>query len=123
LIAAVAFVLLARQATPVTAASPCPPADASLAGMYTLHGVMEVGSQIELRADGRFAYMLAYGNIDEFARGCWSRKARSVALIATEAKASPNDPMMFRRLELTLTPEGELLRRFDGAVAGRYARH
>jgi ankyrin repeat protein len=42
-----------------------------LAGHYYLKGVREVGSEIILRPDGHFEYMLAYGSVDELARGDW----------------------------------------------------
>ena len=32
----------------------CAPADPSLAGHYWMHGVMEVGSELLLKGDGRF---------------------------------------------------------------------
>jgi hypothetical protein len=50
-------------------AAACKPADPSLAGHYYLRGVMEVGSELLLHADGRFEYMLAYGALDELASG------------------------------------------------------
>jgi hypothetical protein len=33
---------------------------------------MEVGAQIELKADGTFQYMLDYGNVSEAAEGHWT---------------------------------------------------
>jgi hypothetical protein len=42
-----------------------------LAGHYYLKDVNEVGSEILLRPDGRFEYMLAYGAYDELSRGTW----------------------------------------------------
>jgi hypothetical protein len=35
-----------------------------LAGHYILQGVMEVGSELPLKSDGNFEYMLAYGAAD-----------------------------------------------------------
>jgi hypothetical protein len=58
-------VLLAALSMSGARAAGCAPADASLAGHYWLRGVKEVGSELELRADGRFTYMLAYGALDE----------------------------------------------------------
>jgi hypothetical protein len=76
-------VLLAALSMSGARAAGCAPADASLAGHYWLRGVKEVGSELELRADGRFTYMLAYGALDELASGCagrekgaWSRSMR-----------------------------------------------
>ena len=104
-------------------AANCAPADASLAGHYYLHGVMEVGSELELRRDGRFAYMLAYGALDELASGCWSRKGGVVTLKAAKFETSMDDPMKFEQLELTVAPGGKLMRRFGPERAGAYSRN
>jgi hypothetical protein len=114
--------ILALRASGAGAAS-CSPADASLAGHYYLHGVMEVGSEFELRADGRFDYMLAYGALDELASGCWSRKGGVVTLKAAKFETSMEDPGKFERLELTVAPGGKLKRRFDPEHAGAYSRN
>ena len=55
-------------------AAECQRADASLAGHYYMRGVMEVGSELQLKANGEFEYILAYGALDEYATGCWSRE-------------------------------------------------
>ena len=78
------------------------------------------GSELELRRDGRFACMLAYGALDELASGCWSRKGGVVTLKADKFETSMDDPMKFERLELTVTPGGKLKRRFDPETAGAY---
>jgi hypothetical protein len=44
------FAALALAMSPVVAFADCAPADASLAGHYYLHGVMEVGSELLLKA-------------------------------------------------------------------------
>ncbi len=55
--------------------SPMNPQDQALAkklaGHYYLKGVREVGSELLLRPDGSFDYMLAYGAVDELAKGQW----------------------------------------------------
>jgi hypothetical protein len=43
----------------------------ALAGTYCLSGVMEVGSCIRLRPDGKFQYFLVYGAYDEASEGTW----------------------------------------------------
>jgi hypothetical protein len=120
-VAALALALL-----PVAAACArdlhCAPADPSLAGHYALSGVMEVGSELSLKGDGRFKYMLAYGALDELASGCWTRNGDVVTLDAQKFLASANDPMKFDRLELTVAPGGKLMRRFDAEHAGAYSR-
>jgi hypothetical protein len=104
---------------PVGASAACAPADPSLAG----HGVMEVGSELLLKADGRFEYMLAYGALDELASGCWTRKGGVVALNAQKFEASMEDPRRFARLELTIASGGKLIRHFDPKHVGGYTRN
>jgi hypothetical protein len=104
-------------------AAGCAPADRSVAGHYWLRGVMEVGSELLLKADGRFEYMLAYGALDEFASGCWTRNGGVVTLHANKFETSMEDPLKFERLELTLARGGKLIRRFDAEHAGAYSRH
>jgi hypothetical protein len=107
---------------PVGASAACAPADPSLAGHYALSGVMEVGSELSLKADGRFKYMLAYGALDELASGCWTRNGHLVTLNAQKFLTNADDPMKFDRLELTVAPGGKLMRRFDAEHAGAYSR-
>jgi hypothetical protein len=56
-------------------------------GHYRLH-VHEVGSELVLRADGRFAYGLAYGAVDEEATGRWRRVGNRI-LLTTLPKPVP----------------------------------
>src|SRR6478736_6250037 len=107
---------------PVKASAACAPADASLAGHYYLHGVMEVGSELLLKPDGRFEYMLAYGALDELASGCWTRNGGVVTLNARKFEVSMEDPRKFTRLELTIGPGGKLIRHFDSEHTGAYSR-
>ena len=107
---------------PVEASAACAPADASLAGHYYLHGVMEVGSELLLKPDGRFEYMLAYGALDELASGCWTRNGGVVTLNAHKFEASMEDPRKFSRLDLTIASGGKLIRRFDAEHTGAYSR-
>ena len=117
IVAAVVAALL-----PVGASAACAPADPSLAGHYALSGVMEVGSELSLKADGRFQYMLAYGALDELASGCWMRNGHVVTLNAQKFQTNADDPMKFDRLELTVAPGGKLMRRFDAEHAGTCSR-
>jgi hypothetical protein len=73
-------------------AAGCKPADPGLAGHYYLRGVMEVGSELLLRRDGSFEYMLAYGALDEFASGCWTRNGATVTLRAQKFEDNMEDP-------------------------------
>lgn len=116
-----AFALTAVWASSVSAAS-CTRSDASLTGHYYLRGVMEVGSELLLQANGRFDYMLAYGALDEFATGCWSRNGQVLTLVASRFQANAEDPMKFERLELEVMSAGKLVRRFDAVHVGAYSR-
>ena len=69
MIAWLAAVLLALA--PATAPAPAVAPANPLAGSYRTHQ-MEVGAQIELKADGSFRYMLDYGNVSEAAEGHWT---------------------------------------------------
>jgi len=60
-----------------------------VAGHYVLHGVMEVGSELLLRSDGSFEYMLVYGAADYWAKGTWRQKDDSVVLNSTGRKEAP----------------------------------
>ncbi len=85
-----------------------------------MHGVMEVGSELRLQANGHLDYMLAYGALDELASGCWSRAGRICD--ACRHEASSDDPMKFERLVLEVIPSGKLIRRFDVHQIGTYSR-
>ena len=60
-----------------------------LAGHYILQGVMEVGSELLLKSDGTFEYMLAYGAADYWAKGTWRQKGDSVVLNSAGRKEAP----------------------------------
>jgi hypothetical protein len=94
----------------------------AVAGHYYMRGVMEVRSELQLKANGEFEYMLAYCTLDEYATGCWSREGQLVTLVATKFEANAEDPMKFEQLELEIKPGGKLVRRFDGVHAGIYSR-
>jgi hypothetical protein len=119
--AIVAAFMVALQ--PAAASAACSLADPSLAGHYYLQGVMEVGSELLLKADGRFEYMLAYGALDELASGCWTRNGGVVTLHADKFEVSMEDPRKFTRLQLTVAPGGKLIRRFDSEHVGAYTRN
>lgn len=92
-----------------------------MAGLYTLTGVREVGSQIQLQANGRFQYMLAYGAVDELAEGCWRRVAGAVFLDATRMRVSKGGNK-FSRLRLVINAQGGLVRQFSPRQSGTYQR-
>jgi hypothetical protein len=60
-----------------------------LAGHYILQGVMEVGSELLLKSDGSFEYMLAYGAADYCAKGTWRHENNGVVLNSAGRKEAP----------------------------------
>ncbi len=61
----------------------------NVAGHYVLRGVREVGSELLLKPDGSFEYMLAYGAADYEAKGTWKRDHDFVVLNTTGKEAPP----------------------------------
>lgn len=93
----------------------------SLAGLYELQDVMEVGSLIWLSKDGRFEYMLAYGAVDELAEGCWNTNGGNVVLSPTKMQVSYGGNK-FQKLVLKVKRTGRLIRNFGGGQEGTYLR-
>jgi hypothetical protein len=60
-----------------------------VAGHYVLEGAREVGSELLLKPDGTFEYMLAYGAADYTASGTWKREGGSVVLNSGMKKDPP----------------------------------
>lgn len=65
------------------------PAAPSPVGHYRLQGVQDAASELVLRADGRFAYALAYGALDEEATGRWRRVGNRVFLTTVPKPVPP----------------------------------
>ncbi|AQR69571.1 hypothetical protein BZG29_15450 [Janthinobacterium sp. LM6] len=70
-------------------ASAAEPAPAALPGHYYLQGVMEAGSELLLKKDGTFEWMLSYGNTDEQASGEWRVSGDLVTLEAGNGGKEP----------------------------------
>ena len=73
-------------AAPSSAAEP---AGSALPGHYYLQGVMETGSELLLKKDGTFEWMLSYGNTDEQASGEWRVAGDTVTLVAGNGGKEP----------------------------------
>jgi hypothetical protein len=58
-------------------------------GRYRLAGEPDVASQLILKEDGRFAYMLAAGALDEHAEGRWTRDGNVVKLTTQPTPKGP----------------------------------
>ncbi len=61
----------------------------SVAGHYVLENTREVGSELLLKPDGQFEYMLAYGAADYAATGKWRIANNTVILDATVSEGPP----------------------------------
>lgn len=64
---------------------------AKLPGAYYLSGVREVGSELRLRADGRYSLATSYGAVDQFVTGRWHVEGKEVVFQSEDAL--PNAPM------------------------------
>lgn len=70
------------RCAPATPAASSGKPDAALAGHYYLSGVMETGSELRLKPDGRFDWYISYGAVDQVAQGRWGRDGQTVTLVA-----------------------------------------
>ncbi len=75
----------AQTATPVDG---CAPGNPVYVGHYYLNGVREVGSEILLKRDGSFEFMLAYGANDQYGRGCWTLTGSTLSLVPAGRSAA-----------------------------------
>jgi len=114
---------LAQTATDSAAPSVIGRPDAALAGHYYLSGVMETGSELLLKADGRFEWFVSYGAVDQVATGRWGRDGQVVTLVAEGASTPAMSPDQVRPWDrLRLRVEGDALVA-DLLPGGHYARH
>ena len=81
------FCLFAAAATAATA-----PTVSEVAGRYYLQHFHEVGSELLLKPDGEFQFILSYGAADWWAKGSWHLQDGAVVLNS----ADENDPPPFR---------------------------
>lgn len=76
------WVSAAVAAPPEAAPSAASEQGGPLTGHYYLSGIREVGSELLLKPDGRFGWMLAYGSVDQNASGTWRVEGSTVILTA-----------------------------------------
>lgn len=70
--------------------APSQAADAApLTGHYYLSGMREVGSELLLKPDGSFQWMLAYGTTDHTAKGRWWRNGDCIGLANEQGSRVP----------------------------------
>ncbi|MFM2371666.1 MAG: hypothetical protein RIS85_1388, partial [Pseudomonadota bacterium] len=79
---------VAMLASPLPAQARNQVPDPALEGHYYLSGVMETGSELLLKTDGRFEWFISYGAVDQFAQGRWFRDGDTVTLIADVPSAT-----------------------------------
>jgi hypothetical protein len=92
-----------------------------LPGHYYLSGMTEVGSELLLRADGRYQWMLAYGALDLAAEGQWTRSGDTLTLVADPGiLAEDGMESIFARMELTIGKDGALVP--QDALRGAYRK-
>jgi hypothetical protein len=88
-----------------------------VAGHYYLQNVHEVGSELLLKPDGNFEFMLAYGAADYHAQGAWRRDNDSVVLNSVDK----NDPPF--RLVRSLATKGDGIHVWVNAPNGAPVEH
>ncbi|MFD0739105.1 hypothetical protein ACFQZQ_07405 [Lysobacter koreensis] len=90
---------------------------------YYLSGIREVGSELRLHPDGRFEWMLAYGAMNQSAKGRWHREGTQVVLVADMPKPDATLFSLVGSSEWDERAEAELLAARDerkrGAVLAR----
>ncbi|MDF0543439.1 hypothetical protein PX699_13870 [Sphingobium sp. H39-3-25] len=94
LIAALLLAVPALAASPAAQARPvdAPVSVTTIAGHYYLEGVMETGSEMLLKPDGRFQWYLVYGALDLFAEGSWTLEDGKVVLTSRKSENAPEPP-------------------------------
>ena len=72
---------------------------------------MEVGSELLLKPDGSFEFMLAYGALDQYGKGCWRVEGNRVLVIPAgrSAPAAQYSIEGSRFVGFTLTIDGSAL--------------
>lgn len=107
-------------------AQACTPGNPKLAGHYYLNGVMEVGSELLLRPDGSFEFMLAYGANDQYGKGCWVQHGSTVEVIPAGRRAASRthtpDDRGFGGLVLTISGKALVWNIAGSGYKGRYER-
>jgi hypothetical protein len=59
-----------------------PSIDSRFVGHYYLSGVMETGSEMLLKPDGTYDWVMIYGAVDLFSKGTWARAGDQIVLTA-----------------------------------------
>lgn len=112
--------LVALILAPSVALARPAPADPAWVGHYYLQGVMETGSELLLRPDGTFEWMLAYGALDQYAQGRWESDGTAVTLRPTQPDSHNGlPPLPFAVLRLRIAGRDLIP---EALGRGRYTR-
>lgn len=87
----------------------------ALAGHYYLQGVTDVGSELLLRKDGQFRWMLAYGAGDHSAQGSWK-------LEGTKLTLNSEPPSSFKSMTFKVEQGGLAVDDANAGFQGTYQR-
>lgn len=99
------------------------------AGHYVLRGTPETASELELKADGTFAFEMIYGAGDFWAAGKWQAEGDTIVLNSTGPKleafrflksGAGGDARLFQ--VWVKTPEGRDVPHIEVAINGRKSR-
>ena len=97
----------------------------TLQGHYYLQGIMETGSELLLKPDGRFQWYFSYGAMDLEAEGRWQAEAGRIVLLPETFRHPPQFPeVQFQRMQLRIDGR-DLIPAWPwegGAERGRYSR-
>lgn len=125
-IASTAAIGALSLAAGLATAEACSPGDPKLAGHYYLNGVMEVGSELLLRPNGSFEFMLAYGANDQYGKGCWVKRGSTVEVIPTGRSSASRrhtpDDRGFGGLVLTVSGRSLVWDIASSGYKGRYEK-
>lgn len=87
----------------------------ALAGHYYLTGVTDVGSELLLRKDGQFRWMLVYGASDQSAQGKWQ-------LAGTQLVLKSVKPSSFKTMTFKVAKDGLAVDDADAGFRGTYVK-
>ncbi|NHQ94054.1 hypothetical protein [Janthinobacterium lividum] len=88
-------------------ASAAEPAASTLPGHYYLQGIMETGSELLLKKDGTFEWILSYGNTDQQASGEWRVAGDMVTLVAGNNGGKEPQFRVFEESEMRIQKPAE----------------
>jgi hypothetical protein len=77
--------------------------DKSLTGHYYLSGVMETGSELLLKPDGTYQWILMYGSMDAYSEGDWHTEnggdKKRYVILKANIKNAAKEPVTFGEFE------------------------